>query len=897
MCYNTWFPHTHVYLHQIKTMKSLTLLLLLSAALLSTGGAASAQEKISVKPSDSTIVFKVFGVCEMCKKRIEEAAQGRGIRTAGWNQSTKMLSLVFDPRRANIKKVHDRIAAAGYDTHEKKATDAAYKQLPDCCKYREFDSMDDMYPKEVMDTVKAPVADTVTGQNEAPAPGANNIHGVVFERDENGNSIFLPGASIRWLDHPGGTLSDDKGEFSIPYIGQPGQLIISHVGLTADTVFVQSRDTLLIVLTTGKQLQGVTVVAPRRGATYIGNLDPFRTTVITKRELLKAACCNLSESFETNPSVDVSFSDAVTGSKQIQLLGLSGNYSQLTVENLPGPRGLATSLGLNSIPGTWIESIQLVKGTGSVANGFESIAGQINVELKKPQTSERLYVNVYANDFEKVDLNLNLTQAVGKHWSTTLLLHDAFLHNNKIDFNKDGFRDLPTGNLFSAVNRWSYDNHNGLITHLGVKWLEDRKTGGEVAFDPLRDKLTTNHYGLGIDIGRYEAFAKIGYMFPGEAHKSIGLQLSAFAHKQDSYFGMTTYKGKQQNAYANLIYQSQIGNSKHKFRTGLNFVFDKYDEEFNVSQYKRTEAVTGGFFEYTFAPVKNFDAVLGIRQDHNSIYGWFSTPRLNVRYEPVTGTIIRSSVGRGQRTANIFAENNSVFVSARSVSVPLPAGGKAYGLDPEVAWNKGISIDQKLRLFQRNATIGMEFFRNDFVNQVIVDLEDAHRVRFYNLDGKSFSNSFQTELSFEPVANLTARFAYRYFNVQATYGDQLLQKPFTAKQRGFANLGYETKGWKFDYTLSYNGSKRIPSTEALPDAYKRATRSPAYATMNAQVSKTLGKDKNIDLYIGGENLGNFFQPDVITAADQPFGSHFDASMVWGPLNGRMLYGGVRFSLK
>src|SRR4030095_3465049 len=295
--------------------------------------------------------------------------------------------------------------------------------------------------------------------------------------------------------------------------------------------------------------------------------SPFRIATITSKELLKAACCNLSESFETNASVDVSYSDAVTGAKQIQLLGLSGNYTQLTVENLPGPRGLATPLGLNSIAGPWIEGIQLSKGTGSVVNGYESIAGQINVELKKPESAERLYANGYVNSMGKADLNLNLAHKFDNKWSTALLLHDDFLFN-KVDMNMDHFRDMPTANQFSAINRWKFDNAKGLMIQFGAKALVDDKTGGEMDFEK-EHKLTSHHYGLGIKTNRYEGFAKIGYVFPEKKYKSIGLQLSTFQHRQDSYFGLTTYDARQDNFYSNLIYQDVIGNSKHKYRTGL----------------------------------------------------------------------------------------------------------------------------------------------------------------------------------------------------------------------------------------------------------------------------------------------------------------------------------------
>jgi outer membrane receptor for ferrienterochelin and colicin len=704
----------------------------------------------------------------------------------------------------------------------------------------------------------------------------------------------LEGATVVWLGTNKGTLTNKEGVFELEHEHDLHKLIISYSGYKADTISVDDLKQIKIILASGSQLKEVRVTS-KQASTYISAYNPFRTATITQRELFKAACCNLSESFETNPSVDVSYNDAITGSKQIQLLGLSGNYTQLTVENLPGPRGLATALGLNSIAGPWVESIQLTKGIGSVVNGYESIAGQINIELKKPATSEKLYLNGYVNSMGKTDVNLNSTHHLGKNWATTFLIHDDFL-NSKQDFNKDGFRDLPTGNLFSGINRWQYAGTNGLMAQFGIKVLADDKTGGELDFNS-KDKFSTQHYGLGINTKRYEGFGKIGYVFPQKKYQSIGLQLSAFDHTQDSYFGLTTYNGKQKNLYANLIYQSIIGNDAHKFKTGLSFSKDNYNEVFNTSDYKRKEVVPGGFFEYSYNYEEKFSVVAGIREDHNSLFGWFATPRLNLRYQPVNGTTIRVAIGRGQRTANIFAENNSVFASARQVSILSNETGKAYGLDPEVAWNKGISVDQKLSLFQRDAAFSIDFYRNDFTNQVVVDLEDPRQVKFYNLEGKSYSNSLQAELTITPIEKFDVRLAYRFFDVKTTYENKLLQKPFTAQHRAFANLAYDLSGWKFDYTVNYIGSKRIPSTKSNPSAYQLKENSPSYVLMNAQVSKAFGKNKLFDVYVGGENLTNYFQQNLILAADQPFSNYFDASMVWGPVSGRQVYAGFRYTIK
>lgn len=821
----------------------------------------------SAQAKNSSAVITVYGNCEQCKHRIETAARGKGVVSANWDIGSKLLSLVYNPSKTSLDKIRQRIVLAGHDTRFKKATDEAYNSLPSCCLYR---------------------------KNE-PGGQEVTIKGMVMSMDGKGKFAPLANASVYWLNSTSGILTDSQGFFAIPPDANGNRLVISYTGYAPDTVLVTGNTQLRIILAAGHQLQDVTVYARNRSY-YASSLTPVRTQVIGEVELYKAACCNLSESFETNPSVDVSYNDAVTGTKQIQMLGLSGTYTQLTVENMPGPRGIATSNGLGLIPGLWIESIQLTKGTGSVANGFESIAGQINIEEKKPQTAETLFFNAYVNEVGKTDINLNLSKKLNSKWSTALLLHDDFLANKGMDQNKDGFRDLPTGNQLNIQNRWQYANPKGLMAQFGIRVLSDSRTGGQVGFNPAVDKFTTNAYGIGLSTQRYEAFGKIGYVFPGKKYKSFGLQLSTFSHRQKDYFGLTAYDAKQQDLYANFIYQSIIGNTNHKFRTGLSLQYDHYDETFNVTNYERKEAVPGAFFEYTWDVAPNLNMVAGIRADHNNLFGSWITPRLNMRYQPFKKTTIRLSGGRGQRTANIFAENIGWLVSSRSVNIINGGNVGAYGLRPEVAWNEGISIDQKFKLFDREGNITADFFRTDFVNQVVVDADrSASAISFYNLQGKSFSNSLQAELNYHFLKQLEIRLAYRLFDVKTTYHGALLERPLVAKQRAFASLHYETEDkWKFDYTVQLVGQKRLPYSGDNPKEFQWGSYSPSYMVMNAQISKTFHA---WDVYAGAEDLNNYYQRHLIIDAANPFSQYFDAAVVWGPTFGRMLYAGVRFKIK
>ena len=816
--------------------------------------------------------FKVFGACEQCKARIESAVKLKGVNVGVWDVDTKMLTLEYDTSQISIDKIQNKILGVGHDLVGKKAKDIIYKQLPECCHYREME-LEENLNLVTIDTIK----------------------GVVLQDNAKGKFEPLSNATIYWLGTSEGVITDSLGVFAITTNNASRRLVVSYAGYKGDTISIVNANDLKIILATKGQLNEVTIFS-RKMTSYIPNLNPIRTQIMTGSELLKAACCNLSESFETNPSVDVSYNDAVTGSKQIQLLGLSGNYTQLTVENLPGPRGLATSLGLNSIAGPWIESIQLTKGVGSVANGFESIAGQINVELKKPESAEKLLGNIYVNGFGKTDLNLNLATKLNTNWSTALLIHDNFL-NKAVDMNNDGFKDLPTGNELSLVNRYKYDNSKGVSAQFGIKVLNDKKLGGEINFDPNRDKNTQNNYGLSINTERYELFGKMGYVFPQQKYKSIGLQIDGIDHQQNSYFGLTNYNAKQQSFYSNLIYQSIIHSTIHKFRTGVSFQYDKYNEDFKLNNYSRKEIVPGTFFEYTYTPNDRWSMVAGVRADDNNLYGAFVTPRFNMRYEPFKGSTIRLSAGRGQRTANIFAENNSVFVSARQVTIDSRIAGVAYGLNPEIAWNKGISVDQKFNFLGNSATFGIDYYRNDFNNQVVVDLENTRLVQFYNLSGKSYSNSFQAELNLTPLKKLDLRLAYRYFDVKQTYNKQLLERPFIAKNRAFVSIDYAANTWKLNYTVTYNGKKRITNTTDNPSIYQLSTYSPNFVLMNVQVSKTFGKQYPVDIYMGAENITNYFQQNSILAANTPFSPYFDASMLWGPTTGRMFYFGWRIKIK
>ncbi|MGJ8550976.1 TonB-dependent receptor [Winogradskyella wichelsiae] len=723
------------------------------------------------------------------------------------------------------------------------------------------------------------------------------LTGTILETSST-KEMPLPGANVYWLDSSIGAITAEDGTFSLPYKFSYNKLVVSYVGFKTDTITVDENKNIRHVLQASEELDAVEI-SSRKQATRKSYLQATNTFTVTSDELLKAACCNLAESFETNPSIDVNFADAVSGTRQIKMLGLTSPYILIATENIPAIRGASQAYGLSFIPGTWVESIQITKGTGSVVNGFESIAGQINAELVKPTTDDKLFINLYGASSERLELNTHFNTKVSDKWSTGLYLHGN-THQEKHDVNNDRFMDMPIYNQINVMNRWQYTNpEKGLVSFINLRYLNDEKQAGQVDFDPETDKGTTNFWGSEIDTERFEVTTKLGYVNPEIPYQSIGFQTAFSHHKQDSYFGLNLYDIEHNSFYSNIVYNTIISDSRHKVKTGVSFTYDHYDELVNTNTYERTENSVGGFFEYAYDNLDKLTMTAGVRVDQHNTLGFFVTPRLHVRYTPWEKSALRASIGRGKRSANIFAENQNMFSSSRQINI-LSSGGEIYGLDPEIAWNYGISYLQGFNLFDRKADVTFDFYRTDFQNQVVVDWENPYQVNFYNLDGDSYANSFQFEFNYNVFEGFDLRTAYKFYDIKTDYNSGKLEKPLVPKHRVFANASYETEvkingaHWKFDATYNWLSAQRFSSTDLSPSQYQLSDRTPTVATLNLQITKVFSP--KFELYLGGENVTNVRQDKPVISADNPFGSNFDSNFVYGPIYGSMYYAGLRFRM-
>ncbi len=858
--------------------------------------------------------FKVKGECGMCKDRIETTAKSAGAASANWNANTQTLSVKYDATRVTGDTLLKKIAEVGHDNEKYAAPDSVYSNLPGCCLYERTPSFlttnlqpqasasalpaNTFFVKGNCGSCKARIEKAAKDAGATAADWSSETQTVVLDFDPTKTSSDIILQKIAQVGH-------DNEKFLAKdsvYNALPGCCLYDRelaFGVKSDLVhndeqqapkdFTQHKDHI------DHDIDGV-LITKKEAATSLSRKSAGLTFNIGQKELLKAACCNLSESFETNATVDVSFSNAVSGTKQLKMLGLDQKYTSLTRELLPSIRGLASPYGLNLIPGRWIGGIQLTKGGSTVTNGYESITGQINTEFLKFQTTPETALNFFGDANGRFETNITSTSALTDHWNQTVLLHGNATVA-KMDTNDDGFLDQPTGNQINAAYLLNYNDldHSGLGTHFGISFVKDQRHGGQKDYDRYTDQSQQSLYGIGIDLAKFDIWNKTGYVFKGKPYQSIGWMNQYSHHEQDSFFGNRNYLGKQSTFYSNLIFESILGNTNHKYKAGASFLFDKFDEVYLQEDYSRTETVPGLFLEYTLTGDK-YTLVAGARADFHNLAGTQFTPRVNFKYDFTPKTILRLSAGRGFRTANVFAENQQYFASNRQIEIQ-GNGGKIYDLKPETAWNYGASLQQEFNLFSRKATLVADFFRTDFQNQVLTDLDvTPQKIVFYNLNGKSFANSFQTQLDFSPAKNLDLRLAYKYYDVQADYLEGRRNVPFMAKNRGFFNASYSTEAnerkafWAFDTTLQFVGKQDLPNLSSNPAQFQLARTSDPFMTLNAQISRDFSE--NIRVYVGGENLTSFTQDTPIIDASNPFGNYFDGGMVYAPIMPANFYIGL-----
>ena len=758
------------------------------------------------------------------------------------------------------------------------------------------------------------------------------VSGIVL--DEHGEALI--GANVYWANTGVGVATDLDGKFTLMPVKSTNRLVASFVGCHNDTLTVLNREPLTIVLIDEAVLDEVTITERKMGVIK-SRSSAFDTQTIGSEELCRAACCNLSEAFETNASVDVAYSDAATGAKQIRLLGLSGTYVQLLQENTPAVRGLAQNFGMEYIPGPWMSSIQVSKGTSSVINGYEATSGQINVELLKPNTQSPLSVNLMLNSETMAEANImggwrligeehEHHHESGEHCHHEDLYTSVLAHYGQSfwssDDNHDSFLDMPKIQNANLANRWVY-RHGDYTFQAFVRGLYDRRRGGQP------DSIA-NPYRIDLNTWRVEGFLKNGYVFDEETGSSVAIITAVSYHNLDNHYGKRDWQAKQWNAYLNAIYQGNwegggLVDNDHRLSAGLSVNFDRYDYYYTANIFGEgsphsmptprsgwvrgtTGELTPGIFaEYSYKYADMLSVVAGLRVDWSSMYGFFVTPRANVRYSPFEWWTIRASAGMGYRSPLLIADNANLLPSSRLL---MPAFYEAP-MQQEKALNTGFSTTFYIPLGSKQLQLSAEYYYTHFFDALIVDLDfDPHAAYLYNLskspDLRYFSHCAQVEATMEVLRGWTWTAAFRLTDVEQTTfsreaGTYMLRpKALSNRYKGVITTSYQTPGktWQFDVTAQFNGVARMPdgfvAMGDLGGGYKNPTPLTWYPQLMAQVTKYW---KTCSLYLGAENMTNFRQASPIIDSFHPYGSNFDASMVVGPTTGWKVYVGFRYDLQ
>ena len=736
---------------------------------------------------------------------------------------------------------------------------------------------------------------------------SQDVKGTILEIVENKETPVV-GANIYWIDNSGGTISDIDGKFKLSNPDNKNSYVVSFVGYQNDTVSVGSSNAK-IILKADAELEAVSIRYNTKSSS-VSLLSSANILNISSDELLKAACCNLAESFETTPSIDVNFSDAISGRKQINMLGLSSPNILMSIENIPSIRGALQSYGLTYIPGTWIESLQVAKGSGSVVNGYESVSGQINAELRKPLTDDKFFLNLFANQMERLELNAHYTANLNQKLDYGLYFH-ANKKDTSADNNNDGFRDDPTGQQLNILNRFQYTNlEKGLVGFFDFNYVFDERAYGQNEYIEGSYPIfveNQNYWGGKTDAEILKTNFKFGYVNPEITYRSLGIQFAYTGIDMGSSFGNRIHDIRQTSIYSNLVYNSIIGNTMNKIKTGISVTYDEYDEfifnnnlSINNFDISRTERSVGAYFEYNYDDLDKLNLSAGIRFDNHNKIGNFVSPRFHMKYNLLPKSTIKLSFGKATRMANIFSENQKLFYSSREIiftenSLPTDFSN----MKADQALNYGVSIINSFKLLGKESQLILDYYITDFQNKLVADWETPSQINFYNLTGKSYSNSFQAQLSYVLSSSIDLLFAYKNTLAETDYVTHgRLKNPLTPRDRFFFNLAYngpandKGRNWKYDFSFNHVGEQRLPSTETNPSEYRLSDISERLNLINTQITRVF--NDSFQLYLGVENLTNYRQKNTILASDDPFGDYFDATYVYGPIFGRMSYIGLRY---
>lgn len=697
----------------------------------------------------------------------------------------------------------------------------------------------------------------------------------------------LVGVAVYWPYHQDGVTTNEEGFFELPFYPN-AYLVVSYIGYQQDSIYITQNNFISHQLQPDLAFSDVEVESKRVG--IYTNDGIVKENVITQDELKKAACCDLSGCFETEATVQPQVTNMITQSKELRMLGLAGVYNQVLFEGLPGfVNGLSYTYGLSTYPGPLIQNIFVAQGANSVIQGHEGMSGQINLEVRMPDTNE-LFLNTYVNSFGEQQYNVQYAATKG-NWKSMTAVHWA-RPGGRFDHEGDGFMNVPliSRQVFFHQSAFDYDQGEVLA---GLRFSRENRVGGQIDYEPDEHKGGREVYGQYIDYLQPEMWLKWTHQL-GESWQ-LNYHWGGQYHQQDANFGLRKYEAEQWGQYHRLGFT--LDKKRSQLRLGGSFRHFQINESVdnilfhlpvppseNPLKIQRTDQILGAYAEYEYDLVAEKLSVMGgYRIDHHQDFGAFGVPRLLVKWNSWKNADFRFSAGRSWRIPNVLSEN--VFLLAGNRNLYFQET-----ILPEEAWTWGVNYTQDFEVMGQAWSLGADFYQVLFSRQFFPDMDRRQNAAFINNGGGAAqSNSLHLHWSAAWSDRIATRLSYTYLDVYTTIDGEKRTLPFNHEHKLLGVVSYQPlhENWQLDVNVHWYGEQRLPD---LKD--ERAFSEP-FTLLNAQFSYDF---KWLEVYTGVENILDFRQNFPIRSWEQPFGPLFDPSYTWGPTRGREFYLGLRKTL-
>ena len=678
--------------------------------------------------------------------------------------------------------------------------------------------------------------------------------------------------SVSLKGTPYGTLTNEKGFFELNNLTQGNyELEIKAIGYHTQL--------LPITLSSGEQLTLERELAETEivldevvisgTLKEVSRMDsPVPVEVYQAVYFQKNPTPALFEALQIVNGVRPQINCSVCNTGDIHINGMEGPYTMILIDGMPIVSGLSTVYGLNGIPNSMIERVEIVKGPASTLYGSEAVGGLVNVITKKPESGPALHVDAFATDWREYNLDIGTSLKTKK--ASALLGINAFSNQNPIDKNEDGFTDITLANRISVFNKWSFHRRQNRLASLAGRYIYEDRWGGQMGWTPAYrggDEI----YGESIYTSRFELIGS--YQLPVNGEHMI-LQGSVNTHKQDAVYGDVPYIADQRIAFGQFTWDKTIGDHDLLMGTALRYTY--YDDNTPATRLgNEVESINqadqnwlpGIFVQDEIKLGKQTRLLLGMRYDYHSEHGNIFTPRLNLKWSPGLYQSLRLSAGTGYRVVNLFTEDHAATTGAREVLI-------ASDLLPETSFNVNLNYQRKIPLNQGLLSLDGTIFYTHFTNKIVADYEtNVNQIIYDNLSGYAVSKGLSLNVDAQFEFPLYIRAGITIMDVfskeEHANGEwEKIQQLLTERYSGTftASYTFSEPAITIDYTGNLIGPMKLPLLSELDE---RAPFSRTYSIQNIKISKNFGR--GVSLYGGIKNLLNFTPPaNAIARAHDPF---------------------------